>query len=89
MARDGQGSPEIIYDDHKNLLRTDKVLQFLARDYSVNNPVSADNYNAGDLPTEFSPPYDFVFYPYEGVAPTMIPITKVSYSCEVVSISAK
>src|SRR5688572_2346307 len=39
MAREGGGYPGIEYDEHKNLLRTDKILQFLARDYSVNNPV--------------------------------------------------
>lgn len=80
LAREGY--PGIEYDEHQNLLRTDVVLQFIARDYSVNNPTGAVNFNAADLPTRFNPPYNFVFYPHEGIRATQIEITDITYKCE-------
>lgn len=44
-----------VYDDKTNFLRTSLVLAFMMRDYSKNNPVVADSYNAKGLPTSNSP----------------------------------
>lgn len=39
------------YDDKVNINRTHDIWMFLNRDYSVNNPFTAETYNAADLPT--------------------------------------
>jgi YD repeat-containing protein len=39
-----------VYDDKLNLNRTNKIWMFLARDYSMNNPFVATQYNLNDLP---------------------------------------
>lgn len=41
------------YDNKVNFNRTDPVLQFINRDYSVNNPIGASSYNAYGLPLEY------------------------------------
>lgn len=43
------------HDSKINYLRTNKVWQFLNRDYSENNPIAAVNYNKYDLPLKFRP----------------------------------
>ncbi|PWV50499.1 hypothetical protein [Chitinophaga sp. S165] len=43
------------YDNKVNYLRTNKVWQFLSRDYSENNPIAAVNYNKYGLPLKFRP----------------------------------
>ena len=40
-----------IYDDRTNMNQTHAVWMFVNRDYSVNNPFSADSYNSEGLPT--------------------------------------
>ncbi|HYF30576.1 MAG TPA: hypothetical protein VD993_05625 [Chitinophagaceae bacterium] len=42
--------PGITYDNKINLHRTNRVWMFLDRDYSVNNPLTADSYNNNALP---------------------------------------
>ncbi len=42
------------YDNKKNYLRTNLVLMFISRDYSVNNYIAADTYNNKGLPLTFS-----------------------------------
>jgi hypothetical protein len=41
------------YDNKINIHRTNKIWMFYDRDYSVNNPFPAANYNASGLPAEF------------------------------------
>ncbi|MCF6405748.1 hypothetical protein L3C95_22815 [Chitinophaga filiformis] len=43
------------YDNKVNYLRTNKVWQFLNRDYSENNPIAAVSYNKYGLPLQFRP----------------------------------
>lgn len=40
------------YDNKMNFLRTNKIWMFLNRDYSVNNPFQADQYNTRGLPVQ-------------------------------------
>lgn len=52
------------YDNQVNLLRTNEILQFVLRDYSVNNPVTASSYNNSGLPLVVNsppPPYWFFY----------------------------
>lgn len=42
------------YDNKVNFLRTNLVLAFINRDYSMNNEVQALSYNSRNLPTSFS-----------------------------------
>lgn len=46
--------PGITYDTKINLHRTNRVWMFLDRDYSVNNPLTADTYNSNGLPTSIT-----------------------------------
>lgn len=41
----------VTYDNKMNLNRTNDIWQFLNRDYSMNNPFTADAYNASGFPT--------------------------------------
>ncbi len=43
-------SPGNIYDTNLNPHRTNKVWMLIDRNYSVNNPVTAENYNSSGLP---------------------------------------
>lgn len=45
-----------VYDDKVNLHRTNKIYQFIDRDYSVNNPVAPNGYNEAGLPTGYNAP---------------------------------
>jgi hypothetical protein len=42
------------YDDQLNIHRTSKVLQFVDRNYSVNNPATAVKYNSFGYPLQFN-----------------------------------
>ncbi len=53
-----------VYDAKLNPHRTNKVWMFTDRNYSVNNPVTANTYNSSGLPTNFMPPtsaFDLTF----------------------------
>lgn len=68
-----------IYYDHKvNFNRTDPFLQFLHRDYSLNNQVGANAYNQYGLPLAY--PYigklHFYLYPY------IFPVMQFTYNCK-------
>jgi hypothetical protein len=76
------GFPPVMYSDHKNPLRTDKHLQFLARDYSRNAPIGATGFNQYDFPTVFAQPYPFVFNPATGIRQNLMYATGISYTCE-------
>ena len=47
----------VVYDDKVNMNRTNDIWQFLSKDYSMNNPFVAEEYNAQGLPTktDFTP----------------------------------
>jgi len=57
----GNGTP---YDNKANLLLTNKIWRFLARDYSVNNRTHASAYNANGLPTLFTDSNGDYFNPF-------------------------
>lgn len=42
------------YDQKLNFRRTNKIWMFLEKDYSVNNPFVANNYNSSGLPTKIN-----------------------------------
>jgi hypothetical protein len=42
------------YDQKTSFLRTNKIWMFLHRDYSLNNPFTADTYNSNGLPTSLN-----------------------------------
>ena len=45
------------YDSQVNVHRTHEIWMFLDRDYSLNNPITADTYNVQGLPTSFNFPF--------------------------------
>jgi hypothetical protein len=47
------------YDNHINIHQLHPVWQFLARDYSVNNPIPAVSYNTAGLPLRFDQPIKY------------------------------
>jgi hypothetical protein len=48
--------PDVTYDNKVNLNRTNDYWMFLLRDYSMNNPMMADSYNAAGYPTVINSP---------------------------------
>jgi hypothetical protein len=50
-------SPGVVYDNKLNIRRTNKVWMFITKDYSVNNPFIATEYNEHGLPIAFSSAY--------------------------------
>lgn len=44
------------YDDKPSLLRTNPILMFLERNYSMNNVYKAESYNSNGLPEKFAIP---------------------------------
>jgi hypothetical protein len=46
--------PDVVNDNKLNIHRTNKIWMFLDRDYSVNNPFSANSYNNNRLPTSIN-----------------------------------
>ncbi|MGZ3888682.1 MAG: hypothetical protein ACXVBR_04975 [Flavisolibacter sp.] len=55
-AYDANGNlvrPGVLYDDRVNPQRTNEVFMFVARDYSMNNTLTAQSYNEGGLPLSF------------------------------------
>ncbi len=51
MVREG-----ITYDNKLNVNRTNNIWMFLARDYSMNNPFVAEEYNSSGYPTRINRP---------------------------------
>jgi hypothetical protein len=51
--------PGATYDNKVHLNRTNDIWMFLTRDYSMNNPVIADAYNAAGYPTVINSPNPF------------------------------
>jgi hypothetical protein len=64
----------LVYDDKLNLYRTNRLWMFLTRNYSVNNPFTATQYNAFGLPLAF----DFQLILIGGPGKK----TKVEYMCQ-------
>lgn len=63
------------YDNKVNYLRTSKVLQFIHRDYSMNNRITAAKYNKAGLPEL----YDATSFP-PGAAPYIR--KEITYTCK-------
>jgi len=51
--------PGATYDNKVHLNRTNDIWMFLLRDYSMNNPVIADQYNSAGYPTVINSPNPF------------------------------
>ena len=71
--------PGIVYDENVNINRTNDIWMFINRDYSVNNPFVADEYNESGLPTVINNPNER----FIGFARTDINLSncQISYSC--------
>ena len=63
-----------VYDHKINIHRTNKVWMFLDRDYSVNNPFTASEYNKFDLPVTISTGSNFLDIYFDSVT--------VKYMCD-------
>jgi hypothetical protein len=61
-AKGNMVRPGYTYDNKVNFMRTNKVWQFINREYSQNNPISASSYNNAKLPKTFDadPPNAYV-----------------------------
>jgi len=60
--------PGIVYDNKVNIHRTNKVFMFVDRDYSMNNPFTATNYNAYSLPRTIDLPQQPIFFLFRGIS---------------------
>ena len=71
--------PGVVYDDKMNINRTNDIWMFINRDYSLNNPFAADEYNEFGFPTVMNYPS----HRYIGFARTDINLSnsRISYSC--------
>ncbi len=56
--------PPLTYDHKLNPQQLHPVWQFIARDYSLNNPTTALHYNNFGLPTKFDQPRPSLFFNY-------------------------
>lgn len=77
---DGNGNlvtPGEVYDNKINFHRTNKIWMFLDRDYSVNNPFTANAYNSNHLATKLVSDKLRSFLRIQYLAET-----KVTYSCK-------
>ena len=70
-----------IYDDKTSLASTNKIWQFISRDYSRNNRELALTYNSQGLPLTFPEPYLFLQDYDEKFGPSGIPIEQATYDC--------
>lgn len=66
------------YDNRVNINRTNKIWMFLNKDYSVNNPFTADAYNASGLPSSFSLTQENAF----GFLGNAYSKAQLAYSCD-------
>lgn len=71
----------LVYDDKKNYQGGNKILMFVNRDYSVNNPFVATTYNVKGLPTVVPNPYIQFLYRY-------VNVSAFDYTCSV-QVSSK
>jgi YD repeat-containing protein len=67
----------VTYDNKVNIFRTNDIWMFLTRDYSVNNPVVADEYNAAGFPTKINSPGA----PFSLSNAARLDNAQISYSC--------
>ena len=69
-----------IYDNKVNLHRTHEIWMFLDRDYSLNNPFTAQTYNAQQLPTDV----DLTGVPGQGLSFLILYLKRasLSYDCK-------
>ncbi len=87
---DGEGNlirpnQSLAYDSKVNLQQLHPIWQFLARDYSVNNPLTAVHYNNFGLPTKFSagpPPLFFSYFPFLGNSLNELSNSEITYECK-------
>ena len=77
MASGNLMNPAATYDNKVSILRTNDIWMFLARDYSMNNPFTADAYNIGGHPTMINVPSPFIFI----LSDIQLNHSRVGYSC--------
>lgn len=68
-----------VYDDKKNFLSTHPILQFINRDYSVNNPIQALSYNRFGLPLTYD---SALSHPYNHLRFLNTGAQYIVYSCD-------
>jgi len=69
-------SDGVTYDNKVNIFRTNDIWMFLNRDYSVNNPVVANEYNPSGFPTKINSTFDFRF-----LNAAKLSNSQISYGC--------
>ena len=75
----------LTYDNKINLQQLHPIWLFLARDYSVNNPVTAIHYNNFGLPTKFDvppPPIYSPIFPFLGNYSNILDNSEITYECK-------
>jgi len=73
------------YDNKVNVQLLHPIWQFIARDYSVNNPLAAARYNNFGLPTKFdvaSPLPFFSYFPFLGNSLNELGNSEITYDCK-------
>ena len=87
---DGEGNlirpnQPLTYDNKINVQQLHPIWQFMARDYSLNNPIAAVQYNNFGLPTKFDvtpPPPFFHNFPFLGNTLNELGRSEIVYECK-------
>ena len=69
--------PGVTYDSKANVYRTNDIWMFISKDFSVNNPFIADEYNSSGYPTKINQSLSFSFLQTEISFKNL----QVSYGC--------
>ena len=77
MAGGNLMRPGVTYDSKVNICRTNDIWMFLSRDYSMNNPFTADAYNVAGEPTMINVPSPFIFI----LSDIQLNHAQVGYAC--------
>jgi hypothetical protein len=80
-AYDASGNlirPGVTYDNRLNINRTNDIWMFISRDYSLNNPFIADEYNAQGYPTRVNMPATTINFLHTEV---FLNQSEISYGC--------
>ena len=73
----------VVYDNKVNLHQLNPIWLFLARDYSVNNPLVAVSYNNFRLPTKFDSDHPlFGGYEFIGNSLNLLDKSEITYDCK-------
>ncbi len=72
----------VTYDNKVSMLRTNDIWMFLERDYSLNNPFTADTYNSSGYPVGINAPTSILFLPnYPFLHSPDLAHSQIGYGC--------